>query len=236
MGRLPEILDPDEFEKFIRRSFFIIRRTKKLFSGIWTDLVIEQTLMRLMQVKGGFICPGITESTTTTFTAGMIAMQNVFHQIEQFCGITFTTSDENVDARKTHIERDTSDVEKLYTWFAKNDPFCENDSLVALNSGIVGTSGINFHKAFQVSLEMLSKVLDLTFYSLPRKRKDTICSLADINSSLIVDKKRIAIDPLLLLQRMCISLANNQSLEEHLSFELTPFPLSLFTEEGMRKG
>ena len=192
--------------------------------------------MMLVKVKGGLICRGITESMTTAFTAGTIAMQNVCHQIEHFCGVSFTPSNEHVDARKTRIERDTSDFEKLQTWFEKNDPFCENDSLFAFNSKIVGTSEINCHKASQVGLEMLSKGLGSTFHSLPLKPKDTICSLADINSSLIVDKKRIAIDPLLLFQRMCISLTNNESLEEHLSFEMTPFPLSLFTEEAMWKG
>ena len=199
MERLAEIMDPDEFEKFIGRSFYSWTN-QKIFPGVLTDLLIKQTLMRLMKVKGGLIFRGITESTISTFAAGIIAMQNVCHQIEQFCDVTFTTSDEHVDARKTPIERDTSDVEKLYTWFAKNNPFCENDWLVALNFGIVGTSEITCHKAFQVGLEMLSKVLGSTFHSFPHKRKNTICLLADINSSLIVEKKRIAIDPFLLFQ------------------------------------
>ncbi|KYN08456.1 hypothetical protein ALC62_00565 [Cyphomyrmex costatus] len=109
-------------------------RTEKFFSGVWTDLLIEQTLMRLMKVKGGLIGRGFTENTITAFTTGMIAMHNVCHQIEQFCGVTFTNSDEHVDARTSRIVRDISDVEKMYSWFTQNDPFCENDELISLSS------------------------------------------------------------------------------------------------------
>lgn len=83
---------------------------------------------------------------------------------------------------------------------------------------------------------MLSNVIGSTFDSLPLKRKDTISSLSDVSNGLIIANKRIAIGPLLLYQRMCISSINNDSLEQNLSYELTPFPLSLFTEEGIRKG
>lgn len=162
-------------------------------------------------------------------------MHNVCHQIEEFCGVNFVNSDEHVDARTSRIVRDNSDVEKVYSRFAQNDPFSDREELISLSSGILGTTDINCQEAFQVGLKMLSNVIGSTFDSLPLKRKDTISSLSDVNSSLLVANKRVTIDPLLLFQRMCISSVNNDSLEEHLSYELTPFPLSLFTEEGMRK-
>lgn len=43
----------EEFKKFVTDSFFTVRRTDKFFSGTWTDMVIEQDLMRAIKVSGG---------------------------------------------------------------------------------------------------------------------------------------------------------------------------------------
>lgn len=44
------------------------------------------------------------------------------------------------------------------------------------------------------------------------------------------------INPLLLFQRIYIAKKTDDELKEFLQYELAPFPLSMFTEEGMRKG
>jgi hypothetical protein len=44
------------------------------------------------------------------------------------------------------------------------------------------------------------------------------------------------INPETLFQRMCIVKQSNEELQEYLQYELAPYPMSLFSEEGMRKG
>ena len=44
------------------------------------------------------------------------------------------------------------------------------------------------------------------------------------------------IDPLTLFQRICIAKHSPKDLEDFLKYELAPFPMSLFSEDGMRKG
>lgn len=56
-----------------------------------------------------------------------------------------------------------------------------------------------------------------------------------INSKLKIDNKIIPIDPLLLFQRICVMKKSDAELESYLKFELSPIPLSLFDEVGMRK-
>lgn len=44
------------------------------------------------------------------------------------------------------------------------------------------------------------------------------------------------VDPLTLFQRVCVAKKSEDDLKRLFKFELAPFPMSLFTEEGMRKG
>lgn len=67
------------------------------------------------------------------------------------------------------------------------------------------------------------------------KRKDKVIPLLAANSSIKIDEVAIPIDPLLLFQRMCIAKKSDEELQEYFKFELAPFPLSLFSEEGMGK-
>lgn len=50
------------------------------------------------------------------------------------------------------------------------------------------------------------------------------------------DIKVVAADPLTLFRRMCIAKQCEDDLELFFTYELAPYPLSLFSEEGMRKG
>ena len=42
-----------EYEKFANDGFFTIRRSDKFWSGIWSDMTIEQVLMKSMKSQGG---------------------------------------------------------------------------------------------------------------------------------------------------------------------------------------
>jgi len=46
-------MNAEEYSKFVTKGYFTIRRTDKTWSGLWTDMTIEQTLMRTMKTVGG---------------------------------------------------------------------------------------------------------------------------------------------------------------------------------------
>lgn len=64
------------------------------------------------------------------------------------------------------------------------------------------------------------------------KRCATICPLSAVNSSVKVYDKVVDIDPIILYQRMLLS---KEDLSYYFTFEIALFPLSLFTNTGMRK-
>ena len=54
----------EEFDKFTTAGYFTIRRNLDVWSGTWTDQVVEQDLMRPLKSQGGLTHGrGITESS-----------------------------------------------------------------------------------------------------------------------------------------------------------------------------
>lgn len=47
---------------------------------------------------------------------------DVSYQIEEFCGVLFTLSDQNIDTTNSQMRRDNIDVEKSSNWFECHDP------------------------------------------------------------------------------------------------------------------
>lgn len=59
-----------EYEQF--KALFTIRRTDKFWSGTWSDMTIEQSLMRQMKVHGGFMQGrGTTDSALEKWVASI---------------------------------------------------------------------------------------------------------------------------------------------------------------------
>lgn len=110
---LEEKMTPDEYEKFTTRGYFTIQRSDK-FSGIPSDMTIEQTLMRTMKTSGGLTQGrGITDSVITLWTLGMVYLHNVCDEVEKFCGISLETTEQHVDMRNSRIIRDNANLKKL---------------------------------------------------------------------------------------------------------------------------
>ena len=56
-----------------------------------------------------------------------------------------------------------------------------------------------------------------------------------MTSSIKIRGDVVTINPLLIFQRISLNLKNQEDMKKYLQYELAPFPLSLFDENGMRK-
>ncbi|KAG5886900.1 hypothetical protein JTB14_003801 [Gonioctena quinquepunctata] len=137
--------------------------------------------------------------------------------------------------RPSRISRDNCDIEKLDMWLAGHNP-PDNKELMSIGTGVIANENIYCHRAYEIGREMMTKIIGADFGSLSFRRKDEVLSLSAVNTSITIDESPVPIDPLLLFQRMCITKNSETDLKKFLAYELAPFPLSLFTEEGMRKG
>lgn len=89
-----------------------------------------------------------------------------------------------------------------------------------------------------MGLKGLNKMVNMyeNFEAITFKRKGKVIPLLAVNSSIKVGEETICLYPLMLFQRMCIAKKSKDEIKDYLKYELAPFPLSLFSEAGMRKG
>lgn len=92
MTSLKEIMLPEEYEKFTIERFFTIRRTNKFWTGTWVDMTNEHYSKNRDR-------RGVSESVLAMWTFGMVATQNICEEVEQFCNVSFTTSEQHVEMR-----------------------------------------------------------------------------------------------------------------------------------------
>lgn len=139
MKNLKTIMDPTEFQNLTSRGYFTIRRTNKFWVGVWSDMTIEQVLMRSMKCIGGLTHGrGLTESVRAKWIACTVATIEVCNNMETFCGASFSTSEQHVDTRISRIERDNSDLKKVTDFFAQFNPFPVTNDIRSIYSGAVG--------------------------------------------------------------------------------------------------
>lgn len=225
-----------EYELFVAQGYFTIRRSHKFWSGVWSDMTIEQVLMRTMKTRGGLTHGrGFSDSVLIKFVATMIFLVSVCNQVENFCNVRSYSSEQHVDSRESRISRDVADVQKILNFFSLYHPFPETEKIMSIYSGVVGGSTINCHNAFEVGMQHLKSIIGLHFGSVKLPRKNKVLSLKTVNSSVRVNDETVAIDPLLLFQRISLNIMNQEDMKIFLQHELAPFPLSLFTENGFRK-
>lgn len=235
MRSLKEKMDPEEFKKFTDGGYFTSRRTNIFWSGIFSDQTIEQTLMRALSVEGGPFKRGCSESVVFKFIKGIIYTKDIIEGLERFCDLEFNKSHQHVDSRDARITRDMEDVQKLQQFLREHNPFDDNDNLRNIVTGLIGTEEINCHEALSIGIQAMKAINGKYFNEIKLSKKDKVISLHGVNSKLKIGDTTVAVDPLLLFQRICVIKKSDVELELCLKFELAPYPLSLFDDVGLRK-
>lgn len=235
MLKLEETMDEQTYENF-RNGFFTVKRTEKYNSGTWTDMVIEQSLMKSMKTEGGVSRGRSTkESVLCKWVYAMYATNTICEEMEKFCNISLESTEQHVDSRDSRVKKDNADVNILFDWFKLHDPFPNTTQLISIASGIVGNEQINCHRAYEIGLESMKKITGLSYNEIKLKRSEKVMPLSSVNKSVKINDCKVAVDPLLLFQRITVSKQFESNLEEYLQYELSPYPTALFDNDGMRK-
>ncbi|KYN11019.1 hypothetical protein ALC57_16837 [Trachymyrmex cornetzi] len=229
----------EQYQNFIDRGFCTVRRTAKFWSGNFTDMTIEQDLMRLIKVTGSIIDRGFNAAMSQQFISRIPVTYDICQSIEEFCGVKFVTSDQHVDARDSRISamkiRDNADMKKFSDFFECHEPFPFHESIKSIVTGIIGGDTINCYKARELGQASLEKMIGTPFHKLTLKRRDRIIPLIAVHSKIKIQDNVIAVDPMLLFQRICVTKQSEEELKEHFKWELSPYPLLLFLDGALRK-
>ena len=135
------------------------------------------------------------------------------------------------------VERDNNDFLEILTWFRNHNPFTTSEKLVCLDSGFIDENNtVNCDKAELIGARIQKSLNNQTFASRSFKRKDQITNLQRLYPSIMIDKERVATDPLTRFLRLVVLVDRKPEVEIENCFyyELTPYPTGLFKDGVMR--
>ena len=111
---LKEIMDIVEYDKFCKKGFHTIRRSNRFWCGVWSDMTIEQVLMRAIKCSGGLTHGRrLTENVIGKWVLSRVAVLEVGNAMELFCNLTFSSSKQHVDNWVFRKSRDADDLMKV---------------------------------------------------------------------------------------------------------------------------
>ena len=170
MYALEKNMSTEEFHKFTRESFFTIRRSNKNWSGVWSDMVIEQTLMKNFKSIGGVTHGrGFSESVLNRWICGQTVAHHVCEAIEAFCNMHTISSNQHVELRSSRVKTNEIYCQKFEAWLRQHSPFIEKQDLFSLASGLVSHDDVNCYKAVSVGEKSLQTIGSLIWLSKPEK-------------------------------------------------------------------
>ncbi len=200
-------------------GWFTIRRSDQFWSGIWPDMTIEQTLMRSLKSSGGLSHGrGISDSTLSKWVLTMPILTIVSQQVEDLCGVLFTTCEQQVDARDARILRDTKDVQKFVNWFESHDPFPASEFVMSISTGILGDETINCHRALEIGNSSIRSIVGKNFEQVKFLRKNRVVPIRGFKSKVIIRGEEIPVNSETLFRRIAMLKKSDTELKEYFKF------------------
>ena len=95
----------DLYEQFTHNGYHAVRHSNRFWSGIWTNLAIEQVLMRSLKTRGGLTCGrGMTENVILTWDHTMHACAQVHNAMTQLTGNHHKTTNQHAEFGASRIK------------------------------------------------------------------------------------------------------------------------------------
>ncbi|XP_068246882.1 uncharacterized protein [Palaemon carinicauda] len=192
--------------------------------------------MRSLKTTGGLTHgSGMTEEMCNLWPLSAPVTSAYISVMQDFTELTYTTSPQYKDSTEARIKRDASDLEKIQTKIAVCSSFTSHTNLKNIVNGIVAGPDLNVHAFESVGNKIIEDMVVKSAFTYKFKRKDRAQSLGNISAVKIACDRTI--DPALLFQRFLVmSRSGDLSLEEVLTYELSPYPSALFeTRNILRK-
>lgn len=224
---------------YAENGMHAVQRSSHVFNGLWSDLAIEQVLMRSLKSRGGLTHGrGVTESVRQQWVYTMHHCTSLHEAMTSLTCKKHETSDQHVDMGKTRQTRDTDDLHKLIAWFDDNTPYDpEVKELKSLSTGLTSKTGdkINCDEAESVGQRIQCEMDDVAFSGAKIKRSSRVKTLQDLQPGIKIGEKMFHVDPGILLLR-CVEIARRtgEDIESYFKYELSTEPSSLFQDNFMR--
>lgn len=226
---------PVVYQQFVAGNH-TVRQTETNWSAVWTDLSIEQILMKSLKGRGGVIGKGMSENVLNVWTKTMHRCAEISDAMDELI-LNPESNDKHKELLPGRIKRDDIDFSKIQAWFIEHNPFTCGDKLVCLDSGLVDENNlVSCDRAEEKGASIHQSLTGNTYASCSIKRNTKMINLQSLYSSVVIDKDVITIDPLTLFLRLAVVFDRKPKtkVSSYFEWELTPEPTALFKGGMMR--
>ncbi|KAF4531641.1 hypothetical protein B566_EDAN006572 [Ephemera danica] len=239
MQGLQSKMSESDYEKFVNSGYFTIRRTEIPWSGVWSDMIIEQSLMRSIKSVGGISHGrGYSESVLCKYINSLPVCAQFSECLEKFTGIESKSSEQHKDLFASRNKNDIKHVAVFAEWLKLNSPFSVNtNDIISLSTGAVGDSKINCELSEDIGTRILNDMKGKNFADIHIRRNDKTLPLAAMYKAIKIDNDIVPINTNQIIHRMmCLNLDKTDQ-KASMCFELAAVSTALFDENGtMRRG
>ena len=230
---------PENVKKHFLKGEHTVQHTEGIFNGLWSDMAIETTYMRLGKASSGIVGQAMKPETVKTWAYSMNVCCELADGLEAMRNRTPSENSCHKEEMKGRMILDEADRsllrKKLENSIDILDPAHHSqDGLVNIVTGKVTTDPkVNVHKSAEEGRRLMEKFessLPGGFYeTIPR----TVKTMDDRKGIKAGDKK--VMDPAVIYARaLAIRLVDPEfDFEKILEHELAPHPTSMFNEEGV---
>ena len=230
-----ETTNPNVYRKFLD-GFHVIHQSDRLWSGLSSDLIIEQVLIRSLKTIGGMTRGrGMTELQRAVWLLSTPACVDINDSMQQFTGIVYETNEQHKEATPSRLQTDSKDAKKVMVYVMARNPFSEESELINIHTYGVAEKSVRVEDSFKVGMNILSTMLGVNIHDYLSKKKDKAVTMK-VHSTVELDGEVVSVDPRLLFQRLVTTLACGNSetdLETAFSYELCTFPASIIDNDGL---
>ena len=225
-------------EQFMKHGYHTVRRTDRFWSGLWSDLIIEQTMMRSIKSQGGLTRGrGMSDSVRTLWTSTLHHCAAVHQTLSSVTNTIQKSSEQHVEIGTTRCNRDNADLQKLSNWFEKFNPFDLKDGrLRSLSTGLGANDQdkINCDGAESVGQAIHEMLDNVTVSDASIQSRMNVRTLMKLSKAVIINNDTVHIDPTVLFMRLVVLVERYEDTSRFFHYELTPVPTSLFKDGFMR--
>ena len=152
---------PRVYSCCINNGYPTVRRSDRFWAGLWSDLIIEQCLMRTLKSRGGLTHGRrVTESVRHLWISSMHRCARIHEAMGSLTNQKQRTLEQHTELGKSRISRDNKYLEEVIKWFDSHETFDPSEhNLKSISSGITAvTDEINCDNAKEVG-EMIQQKL-----------------------------------------------------------------------------
>lgn len=163
----------------------------------------------------------------------------ICESLEVFSGVHSNTNDQHKDLRPTSITRDCLHYSRFNDYISQHSPLDyiaeHKDRLVCIATGIVAPVSANPDRAFELGGTAAKNITGQNYADVKLKRNDRVISIGAASDSVEVRGKEVEIDPMSLFLRVTCVISDPREMKDHLAYEFSKYPPSLFQKGMMRK-